>query len=268
MTLPLPSPTPHRLSARLRRWSCLASILTLAACAAPPPPPAETDPTEPIADSPSVDPATPSFHDFRPSLHGFRFRNGFQGRIAGTGENSYGLCGGMSFAAADLFLARRPIPPDTAPPADGTPLHRYLFTRQSASFGTLGAMGLKFVEWMHLPDDGPDGAHARTLAALPAITRALSRGEPVILGLVLVRADGRAKAWDNHQVLALSAESDGSSIRIYDPNFPRRDDITITIRHQGDSTTIRQHIPGRPDIPVRGFFRMPYTPAVPPATPQ
>jgi hypothetical protein len=129
-------------------------------------------------------------------------------------------------------------------------------------------MGLKFVEWMHLPDDGPDGAHARTLAALPAITRALSRGEPVILGLVLVRAEGRAKAWDNHQVLALSAESDGSSIRIYDPNFPRRDDITITIRHQGDSTTIRQHIPGRPDIPVRGFFRMPYTPAVPPATPQ
>jgi hypothetical protein len=42
---------------------------------------------------------------------------------------------------------------------------------------------------MQLPDDStdsqPDSTHSRTLDALPAITAALARGEPVVLGLVL-----------------------------------------------------------------------------------
>ncbi len=60
-------------------------------------------------------PSTRSFADFRPSLHGFRFTNHFTGSplpfsLGGLEKhlnlpNDFGLCGGMSFAAADFFLA-------------------------------------------------------------------------------------------------------------------------------------------------------------------
>lgn len=210
----------------------------------------------------------PRFHDFRPSVNGFHFRNGFQGQVVGTGESAYGLCGGMSFAAADYFLAGRPIPTDVRAPADGSPLFKYIYARQAASFGALGAMGLKYVEWMRLPDDAPAGeasTHARTLAELPHITAKLSRGEPVVLGLVLTSVAQGGKAWDNHQVLALSAAEPSpgrTDIRIYDSNFPDRDDIVISVSRE--PMEIRQVIPGRGYIPIRGLFRMAYVPATPP----
>lgn len=247
------------------RSCCLILGLALAACAGPRTP--ATRAVLPDGEAPaksSTGPAARSFHDFRPSVHGFPFRNGFQGRILGTGENSYGLCGGMSFAAADYFLAQRPIPGGPKAPAEGTPLHEYLYARQAASFGAFGVMGLKFVEWMQLPDEGEDSVQSRTLSGLPAIRRTLARGEPVVLGLVLNRTG--EKAWDNHQVLALDEQTEGetTTIRIYDPNFPKRDDIIISVAHDGSAVPIRQHIPGRGTIVIRGFFRMAYRPAAPP----
>jgi len=245
-----------------------------------PAPPARTTAPPPSAPSALAPRAAPtrSFHDFTPSLHGFQFRNGFEGFVLGFSGFAYGFCGGMFFVAVDYFFARREPPRDSKAPADGTPLYNYLYSRQATSFGTLGSMGLKFVEWMQLPDDGADSAHSRTLAQLPTITAALSRGDPVVLGLVLVRASDKANASDNHQVLAFAEvppvagserpvssppTTPSTTLRIYDSNFPQRDDITIEIA-QGDRTTIAMHIPGRRDIPIRGFFRMAYSPALPP----
>ncbi len=252
---------------------CPVAVLALAACSGPAA--REAAPTTPKpAPATTASPPAPtkqaarSFHTFVPSQHGFHFRNGFQGQILGAGESAYGLCGGMSFAAADYFLANRPIPADIHAPADGTPLFKYIYSRQATSFGTLGGMGLKFVEWMQLPDDStdaqPDSTHSRTLEGLPAITGALSRGEPVVLGLVLTSTAAKGKAWDNHQVLALSSTETATGqvdIRIYDSNFPNRDDVTISITR--NPTRIAMHIPGRRDMAIRGFFRMAYSPIVP-----
>lgn len=260
------------------RRCCLITALALASCTrvdsprteAPRADAAPNAPT-PAAAAPAAAPRPPavSFHDFVPSLHGFQFRNGFQGSFFGTGESAYGLCGGMSFAAADYYLAGREPPRDSKAPADGTPLFNYIYSRQSASFGTLGAMGLKFVEWMQLPDDGPDSAHSRTLAELPSIIRTLSRGQPVILGLVLTSTADKGKAWDNHQVLAFSSSQPSpgrTEIRIYDSNFPQRDDVVISIAAglDGGGTSIAMRIPGRRDMPIRGLFRMAYSPVEPP----
>lgn len=208
-----------------------------------------------------------SFHDFVPSRHAFHFRNGFQGQVFGTGESAYGLCGGMSFAAADYYIAGKEIPAQKQAPADGSALFTYIYSRQATSFGTLGAMGMKFTQWMQLPDDGADSTHARTMEGLPAMRAALSRGEPVVLGLVFNRKG--EKAWDNHQVLAVeevAAESDSelARLRIYDSNFPDRDDVRIVVERAGESIRIRQIVPGRRDIAIRGFFRMAYAPVRPP----
>jgi hypothetical protein len=260
-----------------RHW--LIAPLALASCTRMEPraeAPVATAPTAAEAAPTPARPAARSFHDFVPSLNGFQFRNGFQGSILGTGESAYGLCGGMSFAAADYYLANMEPPRDSKPPADGTPLFKYIYSRQATSFGTLGAMGLKFVEWMQLPDEGADSVHSRTLAELPLIESVLARGEPVVLGLVLVSTRDKGKAWDNHQVLAFHAASvqpphDAdlraptlTILRIYDSNFPLRDDVTISISRGGEKTAIAMHIPGRRDMPIRGFFRMAYSPVTPP----
>lgn len=180
--------------------------------------------------------------------------------------NRFGLCGGMSFAAADYFIAKKPPPPDTKPPVEGTKLYKYLFARQGTSVGPMGAMGLKFIEWMRLPDAGPDGTRARTLTEVPAMTAALKRGEPVVIGLVLVTAAESREPWNNHQVLGYAVEETDrqTDIHIYDPNFPKRDDVVLRVRREGDDCSIAMVVSGRPDRRIRGMFRMSYAAATPP----
>jgi hypothetical protein len=258
----------EELSTRRLRALLVVALLILSSCTRTDSPSSVTNDLVPPSTHAATLPATPasrSFHDFVPSLHGFQFRNGFQGSFLGSSESVFGLCGGMSFAAADYFLARRDVPPDTHPPTQGTSLYNFIYSRQATSFGTLGVMGLKFGEWMQLPDDGPDSTHSRTLVEVPYITETLSRGEPVVLGLVLVSTKAGGKAWDNHQVLAFSSTDPAptrTSLRVYDSNFPGRDDITISITRA--HTSIAMHIPGRPDMPIRGIFRMAYSPVNPP----
>ena len=86
---------------------------------------------------------------FTPSSSGFRFNNTFPAGIpvvnipmpglalAGApvtipvGDASNRVCGGMVDAALDLFLAqpRLRVPPDTSPPAWGTPPTDYILAR-------------------------------------------------------------------------------------------------------------------------------------------
>ncbi len=173
----------------------------------------------------------------------------------------------MSFAAADFFIAHKPPPPDTRPPAQGMPLYAYIYKRQATSIGPMGAMGMKFIQWMRLPTSGTGSTHALTFEELPGIVAALSRQEPVVLGLVLVTATESKEPWNNHQVLAYGLDDSTTGrtdIRIYDPNYPGRDDVIIRITKDGQDCSIESIVPNRRTWPVRGLFRMSYVPVVPP----
>src|SRR5438105_12370064 len=93
---------------------------------------------------------------FRPSSNGLGFSNAFPKgplfRLLGIpiGNASNGICGGMAFAARDLFEAGLRPPADTSPPAPGTPLFRYLVRRLFASFD-LPLGPLRYLLWMMLP---------------------------------------------------------------------------------------------------------------------
>ena len=86
---------------------------------------------------------------------------------------------------------------------------------------------------------GPTRTIASTRASvLPGIVRAIDAGRLPLVGLV--RHTG-ASPWamtDSHQVLAFAYATDDPSttLRIYDPNWPDRDDVTITL----DGVGIRQ----------------------------
>lgn len=228
----------------------------------------------------------PVFADFRPSRHGFAFVNSFSGSPLpiplGSLERrlnipaKFGLCGGMCFAAADFFLAGRRLGDEVAatkPPEGGTPLYQYLYARQAASLGPMAMMFTRFIEWMDLPEGGDDGLHARTMRELDLILPAVEAGEPVMLGLVLVDGAASREVWRNHQVLVYGAvrhdEDQPPMLRIYDPNYPGRDDAVI--RWVADEADPRweRHVPrqgeGRRETTrVRGFFKMHYVPADPP----
>ncbi|MBL9001096.1 MAG: hypothetical protein JNK25_08165 [Phycisphaerae bacterium] len=166
---------------------------------------------------------------FLPSHHGFQFHNSFTGTpippllrglgLEGAVPDTFGLCGGMSLAACDLYLTGAVVPADTKPPREGTPLYAYIYRRQTDSLGTMGVMAAKFAQWMLLPDTSEtgDSTAGRTAGELPAILARLERGELVPLGLVYAKADppdsrsagntGRDRLWENHQVLAYGLAS-------------------------------------------------------------
>ncbi|MFA6043543.1 MAG: hypothetical protein WC718_01040 [Phycisphaerales bacterium] len=243
-------------------------------------------------------PAAPA--GFVPSKHGFGFVNHFEGvplpreiregktlvtrllRQAAKGTSlptTFGLCGGMSLAAADYYHAKQPPPPDTTPPKQGTPLYEYLHQRQTDSLGENLIMATKFIEWMMLPDTGDGSCAARTKPELADIVARLRQGEVVPLGLVLVRADGNNRsraaagaAWQNHQVLAYAAkegEAVPEGIRVYDPNYPRDDGVMVVTNQAkpGPDGTQFELRHSRGSHAVRGCFPMPYRPA-PPWKPQ
>lgn len=224
---------------------------------------------------------------FLPSSNGFRFPNSFPRvpvrriGIPGVvsipiGDASNGLCGGMAFAARDHFEAGRPTPRDTSPPGEGTPLFRYLVDRLFDSFDL--PMGpARYLELMNpaLSDgDGvlsrfgirPRGRARRMITEeWPRIRADIDGGHPSPLGLV------RVKSWNpldlklNHQVLAYGyTVADGRlTLRIYDPNRPGDDGISISLRIADPRrpTLVSSTLPGRP---LFSFFRVPYRPSDPP----
>lgn len=251
-----------------------------------PPPTAPATAPAAAAPAPAVAPAA-----FLPSRHGFHFRNAFTGtplppalRRLGIEKQMhlparYGLCGGMSLAAADFALAGVAVPSDVRPPKEGTALYEYLYRRQSDSLGPLAIMATKFAQWMRLPDTSDTGESTASLTAkeLPGILARLGKGELVPLGLVYSKAGekGNDKIWENHQVLAYRAADSaegGHDLSIYDPNYPNDDRVVIKVRPveaagRGDVfaavSCLLQDATGR-TIRVRGLFAMPYTRATPP----
>ena len=220
---------------------------------------------------------------FTPSKCGFPFANDFEkapvltipvppfGEIP-VGDSSGGLCGGMVFAAFDLFLAGRTPPRGTDAPKPGTPLFQYIARRLLDSFN--GPAGVyKYLEWMRLPDEGHFFGLFRSIrwytanGEWPAIRADLDGGRPCPLGLIKVESVNPLDVGDNHQILAYGYDLDDNTgqldVYVYDPNEPGRDDITLSINvaDAANPSAVRYSA----DPKGRGFFRTPYTPADPSA---
>jgi hypothetical protein len=171
----------------------------------------------------------------------------------------YGLCGGMCFAALDLYYENQTIPQVFAPPEDETRLYKYLRARQiaSLSFDTLANV----IRWT-LEDDR-DVARWTAHEEIPQILASLDEGTPVVLALIRVR---KGNPTGNHQVLAIDYELDEETKKLaftlYDPNHPRQEPkIFVDLRDPDNGLHLRQST----GEPLRGFFVIRYKKETPPA---
>lgn len=230
----------------------------------------------------------PNPQEFLPSQQGFPFTNTWPSQPAVTlptpfgtisiGNAAAGLCGGMVFAALDYWHAGLRPPPRRPTPAD--PLYGYLVRRLIDSWHVPAGVA-QYYQWMNLPDgdSGFDvlgwrvitvrGLASRTIVEQwPQIAAGLARGIPAALGLVTVASANPADLRRNHQVVAYDYQASAGkfTVRVYDPNSGQRDDVYL--RFDPGS-------PGKPAVfehnlsisyPVRGFFRIEYDPAAPPAS--
>lgn len=188
---------------------------------------------------------TNSVAGFLPSVHGLHFANRYPAgptlklgmidpRWVGIGDAEAGLCGGMSWLVREWFEAGRAVPADSAPPANGSPLFRAIVRRQVLS-----------LDWMRGPLrfwlaalSSPDRLRARSLAVeWPRIRAAIDAGRLPMIGLVRHRGWSPFDLTKDHQVLGYgydTAAPDGpTTIRLYDPNWPDRDDVSITLLSGG-----------------------------------
>jgi hypothetical protein len=176
---------------------------------------------------------------FLPSTHGLHFANRFapgptvrlgpiDPRWVGIGDASAGLCGGMSWYVRERFVAGLPVPPDTDPPANGSQLFKTLVRRQVLSLDWLRTP-LRF--WL-MGALGSERAVRQTHdAALPLIRGDIDAGRLSMVGLVRHSGLNPFSLTQSHQVLAFSytIDADQVSLRICDPNWPGRDDLTISV---------------------------------------
>jgi hypothetical protein len=223
---------------------------------------------------------------FLPSTSGFAFANSFPhlplrrigipGIVSlGIGDASNGLCGGMAFAARDYFEAGREPPALATPPTSG-PLFDHLVDRLFDSFDLPSGVA-RYLRLMSplLPDGetfwsrlgvAPHGrAWRMVLEEWPKVRADVDAGHPSPLGLVRVKSSDPFDLKENHQVLAYGYDLVGTllSLRLYDPNRPGRDDVTLSLDLADPTrpTRIDSFPAGRPVI---AFFRVTYLPAAPP----
>jgi hypothetical protein len=220
---------------------------------------------------------------FLPSVHGLTFPNAFppgptlrlgpfDPRVVGIGDASAGLCGGMALTARDLYEAGLPAPGDAEPPANGSPRFLSLVRRQVQSLDWL-RVPLRYFDLQALRPDPPTGLAAvlgreppRVPAMLdewPRIRAEIDAGHPSIVGLI--RTAG-GSPWDltrNHQVLAFAYAAGGGfmTLRVYDPNHPRRDDVELLATISEDTGAPwrdRIRLVQSTGEPLLGFFRQRY----------
>jgi hypothetical protein len=226
---------------------------------------------------------------FLPSTHGFPYPNAWPsnpirqfrlGNVAtlNIGDVANGLCGGMSFAIADLFAAGRRAPAD-GQPAAATARYQYIVERQITSFDD-GRVPLRFYSLMspNRPATEPTWAqvlgsigidrHSRawTIARIewPRVRDSVDHGRLAPLGLVRVVSSDPNELSRNHQVLAYGYETTGSrvTLSICDPNWPHDDGVTLgfdTANASGEILPTWSRSDPRPVC----FFMAPYVAADP-----
>ena len=175
---------------------------------------------------------------FLPSTHGLNFANRFppgptlrfgpiDPRWFGVGDASAGLCGGMAWYVRERFQAGLPVPADTEAPANGSPLFQALVRRQVQSLDWL-RVPLRFW-WMGALSPERAARRSREIE-WPRIRTNIDAGRLAMVGLVRHTGLNPFHLTQSHQVLAFGYEvaGDAVTLRIYDPNWPGRDDASIT----------------------------------------
>ena len=182
---------------------------------------------------------------FRPSRNGLHFANRWEPgptirlgvldpRWIGVGDAKAGLCGGMSWFVRERFHAGLDIPAVTGAPPNGSPLFRAIVRRQILS---LDWMRVPFRFW-RLAAMAPDALTRRSLQVeWPRIRTEIDAGRLAMVGLIRHHCANPMHLDRDHQVLAYGYETEGSdgatTIRVYDPNWPDRDDITLHLSGVG-----------------------------------
>lgn len=229
---------------------------------------------------------------FDPAVHGFRFRNQFQGghvvsELAAQGRiddlgidlpppvgdvlslargagfwGTFGLCGGMSWAALDLYLKGQPAPSDSTSPRDGSELFSRLVGRQADSLAKTELLR-KVLTWQLLPDSTQwwrfwldNIGKLVEQREWPQLRAALDGGRPQ--SLCLIRSRGVSGFAKNHQAVATGYEigADGRvTVDLYDPNHPG---MTPKVSFQPGGGANRIDARQSTGEPVRGFFVWPH----------
>ena len=195
---------------------------------------------------------------FLPSVNGLHFANRFEPgptvrlgfidpRWIGVGDASAGLCGGMSWFVRERFEGGVHVPGDRVAPPNGSPLFKALVRRQVLSLDWLrGPLRFWFAAARGAVAAGPRTRDVEW----PRVKAAIDAGRLPMLGLIRHSGVSPFALTKDHQVLAYAYATDGptgsTTIRIYDPNWPDRDDVTLTI----DAFGLRQNS----GEPLLGFF--------------
>jgi hypothetical protein len=210
---------------------------------------------------------------FLPSAHGFHFANAWppgptvrfgpvDPRWIGIGDAADGLCGGMVYAAGDLFLAGVAVPADREPFANGSARFKAIVRRQVESLAWL-TVPIRY--WLRSAIGGSFGDRARSTfeREWPKARALIDAGKPAMIGLIRVATANPMELTRNHQVMAWGYSEDGRGVtlRLYDPNWPDRDDVTITI--DLDRALRPLGLRQSTGEPLLGWFVLPYSPKEP-----
>ena len=98
----------------------------------------------------------------------------------------------------------------------------------------------------------------------PKVRSDLDAGTLSPLGLVKVKSLNPMDLGQDHQVLAYAYDVAGGrlTLRIYDPNWPNRDDVTLSLPVTDPNRPAA--VTYAPASPVYSFFRVTYARATPP----
>jgi hypothetical protein len=213
--------------------------------------------------------------DFLPSHHAFGFANAWPDEPAlslpaplrriGIGNAARGLCGGMVFGALDYWHAG--AEPPVILPAPGEPLFRFIVWRLIKSWHIPTGVA-RYYYWMNLPDGDAvrrRGLRARSMEMQwPQIRARLDAGHPTPIGIVTVAGPNPLQLGRNHQLLVYGYQLSGTEVtmRVYDPNSGPSDDVYIRFDPRAPGLGFSHSV--NIGLPVRGLFRTPYSPAMPP----
>lgn len=172
--------------------------------------------------------------------------------IVGTidlGRMTYGLCGGICYAALDHFQQELPLPA-AIDLRFGTRWSRYLLKRQMDSFAWL-QVPWRVLIWTLRRD--ADIAFLSLRREWPRARALLIQGQPVVL--VVVRSRRCSQLTLNHQVVITAYEEDAAARRVtlwlYDPNYPSQEPTLQFALDDPPSALQGFHSTGEVD---RGFF--------------
>jgi hypothetical protein len=238
-----------------------------------------------VVDLQLVPPARIAVPQFLPSTNGFQFSNHWPdeallrvikmpdpfGDIK-IGNASNGICGGMAYSIADYYCSGE-LPPfqTTNPSGIGDPLFDYLVQRLIDSFD-LPSGPLTYYQYMDpaYPDtprvDAEGRAWVMAHEGFPAVMASIDAGKPCPLGLIMIKSLLPTDLGHNHQVLAYAYQLDGgrATIWIYDPNSPKRDDMTMSFDLSDASNPIDVTQNFDIGVPVYTFFATNYSRSHPP----